>query len=81
MAADAVLRNPSPTAPPCYRSKMRSSTFRRDRGNRTYIITTKRMTSGELLKYWNGLLTAHIDMSHGALTVEMGGRALPTPLQ
>jgi hypothetical protein len=38
------------------------------------------MTSGELLKYRNGLLTAHIDMSHGALTVEMGGGALPTPL-
>jgi hypothetical protein len=28
---------------------------RSDSGNRTYIITTRRMTSGELLKYRNGL--------------------------
>jgi hypothetical protein len=27
-----------------------------DSGYLTYIITTRRMTSGELLKYWNGLL-------------------------
>ena len=32
------------------------STFRSDSGYRTYIITTRRMTSGELLKYRNGLL-------------------------
>jgi hypothetical protein len=29
-----------------------------DSGYLTYIITTKRMTSGELLKYRNGLLMA-----------------------
>jgi hypothetical protein len=30
--------------------------LRKDSGYRTYIITTRRMTSGELLKYRNGLL-------------------------
>jgi hypothetical protein len=30
------------------------STFRSDSGYRTYIITTRRMISGELLKYRNG---------------------------
>ena len=38
------------------RSANRSSTLRSDSGYRTYIITTRRMTSGELLKYRNGLL-------------------------
>src|SRR5271170_2113244 len=38
------------------RSAKRSSTFRRESGYLTYIITTRRMTSGELLKYRNGLL-------------------------
>src|SRR5260370_38763590 len=37
------------------RSAKRSSTFRSDSGYRTYIITTRRITSGELLKYRNGL--------------------------
>jgi hypothetical protein len=32
------------------RSAKRSSTFRSDSGYRTYIITTRRITSGELLK-------------------------------
>ena len=40
------------------RSAKRSSTSRSDSGYRTYIITTRRMTSGELLKYRNGLLIA-----------------------
>ena len=40
------------------RSARRSSTLRNDSGYLTYIITTKRMTSGELLKYRNGLLIA-----------------------
>jgi hypothetical protein len=40
------------------RSANRSSTLRNDSGYRTYIITTRRMTSGELLKYRNGLLMA-----------------------
>jgi hypothetical protein len=40
------------------RSASRSSTLRSDRGYRTYIITTRRITSGELLKYRNGLLMA-----------------------
>ena len=37
------------------RSNSRSSTFLRDRGYFTYIITTSRITSGELLKQRNGL--------------------------
>jgi hypothetical protein len=40
------------------RSAKRSSTLRSDSGYLTYIITTRRMTSGELLKYRNGLLIA-----------------------
>jgi hypothetical protein len=40
------------------RSASRSSTLRGDGGYRTYIITTRRITSGELLKYRNGLLIA-----------------------
>jgi hypothetical protein len=38
------------------RSANRSSTLRGDSGYLTYIITTRRMTSGELLKYRNGLV-------------------------
>ena len=38
------------------RSANKSSTLRNDSGYLTYIITTRRMTSGELLKYRNGLL-------------------------
>lgn len=38
------------------RSASRSSTFRKLSGNRTYIITTKRMISGHELKYQNGLV-------------------------
>ena len=38
------------------RSARRSSTLRSDSGYLTYIITTRRMTSGELLKYRNGSL-------------------------
>jgi hypothetical protein len=38
------------------RSANRSSTLRSDGEYRTYIITTRRMTSGELLKYRNGSL-------------------------
>jgi len=37
------------------RSNNRSSTFRRLSGNRTYIITTSRITSGEEWKYRKGL--------------------------
>ena len=40
------------------RSAKKSSTFRSDSGYRTYIITTRRITSGELLKYRNGLRMA-----------------------
>jgi hypothetical protein len=32
------------------RSNSRSSTFRNDRGKRTYISTTRRITSGDELK-------------------------------
>ena len=38
------------------RSAKKSSTFRSESGCLTYIITTRRMTSGERLKYRNGLL-------------------------
>lgn len=37
------------------RSASRSYAFRKLSGNRTYIITTSRMISGEELKYRNGL--------------------------
>ncbi len=37
------------------RSASRSFTFRSESGDRTYIITTKRMISGDELKYRNGL--------------------------
>ena len=40
------------------RSARRSLTLRSDSGYLTYIISTRRMTSGELLKYRNGLLMA-----------------------
>jgi hypothetical protein len=39
--------------------------LRSDSGYLTYIITTRRMTSGELLKYRNGLLMAQAYKSHG----------------
>lgn len=38
------------------RSASRSSTFRSDSGYRTYIMTTSRMTSGELSNQRNGLV-------------------------
>jgi hypothetical protein len=37
------------------RSKSRSSTLRRLSGNRTYIITTRRITLGDELNLRNGL--------------------------
>jgi hypothetical protein len=39
--------------------------LRSDSGYLTYIITTRRMTSGELLKYRNGLLMARSYHSRG----------------
>src|ERR1019366_2718378 len=39
------------------RSNSRSSTLRSDSGYFTYIITTRRITSGELSKYRNGFLS------------------------
>ena len=47
------------------RSAKRSSTLRSDSGYLRYIITTRRMTSGELLKYRNGLLMARSYHSRG----------------
>ena len=38
------------------RSCSKSSTYRSESGNRTYIITAKRMISGDVLKYRKGLL-------------------------
>ncbi len=40
------------------RSAKRSSTLRSDSGYFTYIITTRQITFGELLKYRNGSLMA-----------------------
>jgi hypothetical protein len=40
------------------RSARRSSTLRSDSGYRTHITKTRRILSGELLKYRNGLLIA-----------------------
>src|SRR5580704_3691635 len=56
------------------RSARRSSTLRSDRGYFTYIITTRRTTSGELLKYRNGSLMAR--SYHGQTAREFG---LTTP--
>jgi len=56
------------------RSARRSSTLRSDSGYLTYIITTRRMTSGELLKYRNGLyqrLLGLTDMSHCRIPIEV----------
>jgi len=47
--ADGFAANVDP------RSNNRSSTFRSDSGNRTYISTTRRITSGDELKYRNEL--------------------------
>jgi hypothetical protein len=48
------------------RSAKRSSTFRSDSGYLTYNITTRGITSGELLKYRNGLLIALVTTAdHG----------------
>gem|GEM_PF-3447350 len=44
------------------RSKRKSSTFRSDNGKRTYIITTRRITSGEELKRRNGLGGLALDL-------------------
>ena len=41
-------------------SAKRASTFRSESGCITYIIATERMTSGELLKYRNGLLMVRV---------------------
>ncbi len=37
------------------RAGSRSRTFRNERGNRTYVITTSRTTSADALKRWSGL--------------------------
>src|SRR5271166_1753761 len=57
------------------RSASRSSTLRSESGYRTYIITTKRITSGELLKYRNGLLMAQA--YHGQRRREKTGLTVP----
>ena len=44
------------------RSASRSSTFRSDSGYLTYIITTRRITSGDELKHRNGLDGAALDV-------------------
>jgi hypothetical protein len=44
------------------RSNSRSSTFRSDSGKRTYIITTRRITSGDELKRRNGLGGSALDL-------------------
>ena len=52
------------------RSASRSSTFRSESGYFTYIITTRRITSGELLKYRNGSFMTQIT------TAEIGPEVL-----
>ena len=44
------------------RSNSRSSTLRKLSGNRTYIMTTKRITSGDELKHRNGLSGFALDL-------------------
>ena len=44
------------------RSNSRSSTFRKLSGKRTYIITTRRITSGDELKRRNGLGALALDL-------------------
>jgi len=44
------------------RSNNRSSTFRKESGNRTYIITTRRITSGDELKRRNALGGLALDL-------------------
>src|SRR4029077_9193931 len=56
------------------RSASRSSTLRSDSGYRTYIITTRRMTSGELLKYRNGLVMPQTVLLQRYLVTMHGGR-------
>src|SRR5208337_2715947 len=58
------------------RSASRSSTLRSDSGYLTYIITTRRMISGELLKYRNGLLMAQA--YNGQALRQAFGLTLPT---
>ena len=48
------------------RSARGSSTFRSDRGYFTYIVTTRRITSGELSKYRNGLVDLAMPATLGA---------------
>jgi hypothetical protein len=58
------------------RSARRSSTLRSDSGYRTYIITTRRMTSGELLKYRNGLVMPQTITPEAAkISSDKAGRA------
>src|SRR3984885_833282 len=47
------------------RPASRSSTLRSESGYLTYVITARRMTSGELLKYRNRLLMAQAYNGHG----------------
>jgi hypothetical protein len=44
------------------RSKSRSSTFRRLSGKQTYIMITRRITSGDELKQRNGLGGLYLDL-------------------
>ena len=59
------------------RSASRSSTLRSESGYLTYIITTKRMTSGELLKYRNGSLM--VQVYHGQEPPAFGLMVWTTP--
>ncbi len=62
------------------RSASRSSTFRRDSGYLTYIITTRRITSGELSKYRNGFVDSAMPETLGAPAVicNQFGPTVPT---
>lgn len=58
------------------RSNSRSSTLRSDKGNRTYIITTRRMTSGDELNRRKGLGGLALDF-RDMKRITTDGRALP----
>jgi hypothetical protein len=66
------------------RSNNRSSTLRKLSGNRTYIITTRRMISGDELKYRNGLSSLRglgiAQPCRNPLITESGAVALTAPV-
>lgn len=60
------------------RSWSRSSTFRRNKEKRMYIITAQRTVSGEVLKYFNGL---RIGRCQGTTPTSLGRSSSGSPPQ